>query len=102
MLLTVGIILTGVPLGYALRNNLHIVQFTDHCLTWIVRFLLFVMGVAIGANKDLMSQWDTLGLQAFFIALASVVGSLLVARCIRGFLPQIGTSFSDSLVDSKE
>lgn len=40
--------------------------------------LLFSMGLGIGSNSDLLNNLDTLGLQAFLLALGSVLGSIIV------------------------
>ncbi|BBE30838.1 hypothetical protein OSSY52_09790 [Tepiditoga spiralis] len=46
-------------------------------VTYITVLLLFFMGMDIGANKSLISQLPKIGLLAFFIAIFSIIGSIL-------------------------
>ena len=80
MIAEIGCLVLGVPLGYALRNKPGIIHLTDQTLTWSVRILLFLLGLALGANDDLMSRLDTLGIRGGVISVCCVVGSLIGVR----------------------
>ena len=51
-------------------------------LTWSVRILLLLLGLALGADDRLMSQMDTIGARGIFISLCCVAGSLIGARLL--------------------
>lgn len=87
MLVELGCIVAGVPLGYALRHKKGVVHAIDVVLTWTVRVMLFLLGLALGADVNLMAQLETLGLRGAVVSLGAVVGSLVVARLLAFVLP---------------
>ncbi len=82
MLTEMSCLILGVPVGYALRNQPLIIKLTDHVLTWSVRILLFLLGLALGADAELMSRMDSLGAQGALIGLCGIAGSLIGARLL--------------------
>lgn len=80
MFVELGCIAAGVPLGFALRRIQGILHVVDFLLTWSVRVLLFLLGLALGADANLMTQLEVLGLHATVVSLCAVAGSLLVSR----------------------
>lgn len=86
MIVELGCIVAGVPLGYVLRHKEGIIHVLDVLLTWTVRALLFLLGLALGADESLMAQLETLGVRATVVSLCAVAGSLLIARLLGRFL----------------
>lgn len=86
MIVELGCIVAGVPLGYVLRHKEGIARSVDFVLTWTVRLMLFLLGLALGADANLMTQLETLGVRAAVVSLSAVTGSLLVARVLSGRL----------------
>ncbi|WP_455968731.1 LysO family transporter, partial [Butyricimonas virosa] len=41
--------------------------------------LLFLLGITVGANGDVMNNLDSIGLEALLITLAAIAGSVLCA-----------------------
>ncbi len=99
MLLEVGIIAAGVPVGWALRKRRALVRLTDTVMTWSIRFLLLFLGLGLGGNELLMSQIESLGTRGAVIALAAVFGSLGAARILEPFLHLPPTSFASPARD---
>ena len=79
MLLEIGCILGGVPLGYALHRKPLAVRWANHALSGIIYVLLFLMGVSLGSNTDLLARVSELGLRGLCIGLFCAAGSVLVA-----------------------
>lgn len=75
MFIEVGCILTGIPLGYLLRHHKRFVSGIDAVTMWSIYTLLFLLGVSLGANKELVAQLGTIGLRATIISIFCVVGS---------------------------
>lgn len=86
MFVELGCIAAGVPLGFTLRRTRGILHAVDFLLTWSVRVLLFLLGLALGADADIITQLEVLGLHAAVISLCAMAGSLLVARWLSGIL----------------
>lgn len=86
MLIEMSCLILGVPVGYILRKNVLIIKGTDLALTWSVRLLLLLLGLALGADYELMSRMDSLGLRGAAISLCCVAGSLIGAKMLGPFL----------------
>ena len=65
-------------MGYAFRHisALHKVEKT---ISLTVFFMLFVFGLSIGSNDELMNNLGKYGYQAFILAVFGVAGSLLAS-----------------------
>ena len=79
MIVEMGCLILGVPVGFLLRRKPLVIKITDQVLTWSVRILLLLLGLALGADDRLMSQMDTIGARGIFISLCCVAGSLIGA-----------------------
>ncbi len=71
-------ILSGVAVGYLVRNKTH-KKHVGSIINVIIIVLLFFLGVAVGANKQIVENFATIGFDAFAIAFASTLGSILCA-----------------------
>jgi len=86
MLLEMGLIAGGIPVGWLLRRQEIARKAVGHLLTWTVRVLLFLMGLALGVDTQLLSRIRELGLQAAVISLLALAGSLAAAWLLGRFL----------------
>lgn len=77
MFVVIGVMLLGVIAGILLRRKrLHA---TPRIITVLIWLLLFVLGVEVGHDKEVMRSLPSLGLEAFFIATLCVAGSSVAA-----------------------
>lgn len=74
------LLLAGIALGYALRRS-GIASKTEKSTAGTVLLMLFVFGVTIGSNGELVSDLGKYGAQAAILAVAGVAGSLIMS-CI--------------------
>lgn len=74
MFIIIGIMLTGMLLGYLLRSKR---------LSWIhkiITLLIWILlGIDVGGNESIIKGLHTLGLEAVIITVAAVIGSTLCA-----------------------
>lgn len=77
MLKIVGIMLLGVMAGYLLRNRK--LPWLQKLIAVVIWLLLFLLGIAVGTNGEIMNRLDTIGLQALVLALGGVLGSVFLA-----------------------
>ena len=83
MLKIVGIMLSGVLVGYLLRNrNLSFVSKGIMAAIWL---LLFLLGVVVGGNEAILGSLDTIGLQALLLSVGGVGGSVVCAWVVYRF-----------------
>ncbi|MDD3041122.1 LysO family transporter [Bacteroides sp.] len=77
MFIIIGIMLTGMLIGYLLRSKR--LTWIHKIITFLIWLLLFLLGIDVGGNEAIMKGLHTLGLEALIITLAAVIGSTLLA-----------------------
>lgn len=77
MFIIIGIMLTGVLLGYLLRSKR--LTWIHKVITLFIWLLLFLLGIDVGSNESIMKGLHTIGLEALAITAAAVSGSTLAA-----------------------
>ncbi len=78
MFLVIGIMFLGVGIGFLLRRA-EWMRHISKTISYTILLLLFLLGVSVGANKDIVNNLATLGGQAFLLAAAGALGSALAA-----------------------
>ena len=76
MFTVIGIMFAGIAAGYLLRK-IELLQKIGRPISYTILLLLFLLGISVGANKEIVDNLATLGSQAFLLALASTAGSVL-------------------------
>lgn len=77
MFTVIGIMFAGIGIGYLLRR--HSLPWIGKAITLLIWLLLFLLGIEVGHNKQIIRSLPTLGLEAFTIAIVCVLGSCLAA-----------------------
>lgn len=77
MFIIIGIMLTGMLLGYLLRSKR--LTWIHKVITFLIWVLLFLLGIDVGGNEAIIKGLYTLGLEAVIITIAAVAGSVLCA-----------------------
>lgn len=77
MFIIIGIMLTGMLLGYLLRSKK--LSWTHRTITLFIWILLFLLGIDVGGNESIIKGLYTIGLEAVIITVAAVIGSTLCA-----------------------
>ncbi len=69
--------LTGMLLGYLLRKrNLKKIHRIITVLIWV---LLFILGIEVGSNEQIIKGLHTIGLEAIILTLGGTLGSVTAA-----------------------
>ncbi len=84
--LEVGCIVAGIPLGFALRRQENVIHAVDRCTMWAIYGLLFLLGVSLGSDAELIQQLGTIGVQAFAISLSCLAGSVAAVWLLDRFI----------------
>lgn len=69
--------LAGALLGFVLRKKRMLKL--NRIITGLIWLLLFLLGVEVGGNRQIMEGFATLGVEAVVITLLSVLGSCIAA-----------------------
>ena len=77
MFIIIGIMLTGMLLGYLLRSKR--LTWIHKVITLLIWLLLFLLGIDVGGNEAIVKGLLAIGLEAFIITTAAVAGSTLAA-----------------------
>lgn len=72
------ILLISVSIGMMLRTC-RIVRHLGKTATLTVWLLIFVFGISLGSNKEIVSDFGRLGITSVIVALTGVAGSVLAA-----------------------
>ena len=80
MFIVIAMMFCGIALGYVMRHHrfTHIGRITIFFI-WV---LLFVLGVEVGSNPNIINSLHTLGIEALFIAIISTMGSVITAMLL--------------------
>ena len=75
MLKIVAIMLCGVAVGFLLRKRT--LRIAPKAVTVLIWLLLFLLGVEVGTNPQVIAGITSLGLEALWLSLAGLAGTLL-------------------------
>lgn len=78
MFTVIGIMFGGIAVGYLLRK-IEFLQKVGKLISYTIYLLLFLLGISVGQNEEIIKNLSTLGIQAFLIAFAGTLGSVLAA-----------------------
>lgn len=73
------VLAAGILLGLLIVNypKLHILN--NNLLNYAIYLLLFLLGISVGTNREVIQNLDKIGLEAITIAIASITGSVLLS-----------------------
>lgn len=77
MLKVVAIMLSGMAVGFLLRKRR--LRVVSHAVTVLIWALLFLLGVEVGSNRQVIEGITSLGLEALWLSLAGLAGTVLLA-----------------------
>lgn len=77
MLIIVAIMFCGIAVGYLLRN--HSLRLIPQAIILLIWLLLFFLGVEVGENPRIIAGLKDLGLEAVWLSVMGIVGSVLLA-----------------------
>jgi uncharacterized membrane protein YbjE (DUF340 family) len=75
MLKIVAIMLSGMAVGFLLRKRR--LRVVPHAMTVLIWLLLFFLGVEVGENPQVINGISSLGLEALWLSLTGIVGTVL-------------------------
>ena len=75
MLKVVAIMLSGMAVGFLLRKRR--LKIVPHAVTVLIWLLLFLLGIEVGSNPQVINGISSLGLEALWLSVAGMAGTLL-------------------------
>lgn len=77
----IAIMFVGAVLGFLMRRT-PVVGWLSRLTMATIVLLLFLMGIEIGGNEQIVKNLSSLGVEAVMIAVAATLGSITAARII--------------------
>lgn len=78
MIIGISLLVIGIFLGYFLRNQSRILLISSRLTDGAIFLLLFFLGVTVGMNEKIISNFQSIGLQSLIITLFATIGSIAV------------------------
>lgn len=88
MEIVLGIMVLGILIGVIFRKKSKIIKTAEYLSNWAIYILLFLLGISVGLNDEIILNFEKIGFQAALIAIASIVGSVFFGWLIYKFLFQ--------------
>ena len=80
MFTIIGLMLTGMLLGYLLRRR--DLKKIHQIITLLIWLLLFILGIEVGSNEQIIKGLHTIGLEAVILTLGGTLGSVIAASAL--------------------
>ena len=77
MFTIIGLMLSGMLLGILLRKRQ--LSGISRIITILIWLLLFLLGIEVGNNEQIIKGIHTLGLEAFILTIGGLLGSVIAA-----------------------
>lgn len=77
MFTIIGLMLTGMLLGYLLRKR--DLKKIHQIITLLIWLLLFILGIEVGSNEQIIKGLHTIGLETVILTLGGTLGSIIAA-----------------------
>lgn len=69
-------------LGFLMKAKQRMVSINEKLITYAIYMLLFMMGLSIGSNNQLVESLSSLGVLALVLSVGAVAGSVLTGFVI--------------------
>lgn len=79
MITVLAIMTAGIFLGWLLHHKKQFLKIVSYTTNWAIYLLLFLLGLSVGTNEEILDNFDKIGVQSIIITLFAVVGSILVS-----------------------
>ena len=90
MLVVILMMLGGILCGYLLRKRQIMLQ-VQHLTMVLIWALLFLLGLNIGSNEQIINSLGSLGLEALLITVFATTGSLIAAWLLWKYINRTNT-----------
>lgn len=83
MFTVISLMFAGIITGYIIKRK---IQFINKVITVLIWMLLFILGIEVGSNRQIIESIATLGIEAIIITVTAVTGSCLAAWMLWSYL----------------
>jgi uncharacterized membrane protein YbjE (DUF340 family) len=83
--IVIGFFAVGIIIGRFFQNKKTIRKGVDKAVSWAVYALLFLLGISVGINEEVVSHFHHIGIKAIGIAVGATGGSVIFAGLLYHF-----------------
>lgn len=76
----------GIGVGFYLNRFPKLLRLNERLTSFAIYLLLFLLGIAVGLNEQVINNLHSLGLQALIITIGSVSGSIFICWLLYRFI----------------
>ena len=73
------VLAAGIAIGLLLISKPALHKINNHLLNWSIYLLLFLLGISVGSNAEIIKNLAKIGYEAILIAVASIAGSVILS-----------------------
>lgn len=73
--------IAGIVAGYLLRM-VRLLGHVGRLISWTIYLMLFVLGLSVGSDRDIIGNLREIGLSALLLAVAGIAGSVLLSYAV--------------------
>jgi uncharacterized membrane protein YbjE (DUF340 family) len=82
MIFGIGLLVAGVVVGIFIRNYKKVINLSAKLTDGSIFLLLFFLGISVGMNEKIISNFSKIGLQSFVITILATLGSIFVSYIV--------------------
>ncbi|MEK7718853.1 MAG: LysO family transporter [Bacteroidota bacterium] len=86
MIAILTVLSAGILLGLLIVKKPKLHLFNNHLLNWAIYLLLFLLGISVGTNREVIQNIGKIGYEAIAIGIFSIAGSVLLSALLFKFL----------------
>ena len=85
MIIVLLLMLAGIFIGWFLKHHPKLIKLNDQLILYAIYLLLFLLGVSVGLNKQIIQNIAKIGVQSLIITVGAISGSVIVLAIIYRF-----------------
>ena len=79
MITVLALMTAGILMGWLLHHKKQFLKIVSHTTNWAIYLLLFLLGLSVGTNEKILTNFDKIGIQSIAITIFAVAGSIFVS-----------------------
>lgn len=96
LIMYIGLLSLGIVVGSKVALPKSMDKLLSKLQLMSVILLLFVMGIRIGINNQVISSFGSIGFSATCLSLGAIVGSVFMLKCVSSFILKKGGQAHDN------
>ena len=80
--IVIALFAMGIGVGWLFRKKDNTRKKVDGAVTWVVYLLLFLLGISVGVNEEIINNFSRIGYKAFCLTFGALAGSVLLAKVV--------------------